>query len=73
MSQVDAVFRKGVFEPLDRVDLRENERVRLVFQPVVGADLAAWLRSVEPLHRQILHRSGPLPDSSVDIAADRTR
>lgn len=73
MSQVEAVFRNGVFQPIGRVDLKENQRVRLSFQAVDAGTAGAWLSNLARLHRPVLERVGPLSDSAADIAADRRR
>jgi predicted DNA-binding antitoxin AbrB/MazE fold protein len=73
MSTIHAIFRRGVFEPVDRVDLRENQRVRLSIDPAMGSDAGDWLNEVRVLQAGVLDRQPTLPDSAVDIAADRTR
>ena len=37
-ATVDAVFRAGVFQPLERLDLPEGERVRLTVESVGSAN-----------------------------------
>ena len=75
MSQIEAIFRHGVFEPLEPVDLKEEQRVRLKIEPAETEVIDAWLERVHALHKQILSRRGgePLPDSSPGIAEDRLR
>ena len=75
MSQIDAIFRNGVFEPLGPVDLKEEQRVRLNIEPTDKEAIDAWLERVRALHEQILRRRGgePLPDSTPGIAEDRLR
>jgi predicted DNA-binding antitoxin AbrB/MazE fold protein len=73
MSRVDAVYRHGVFEPLQPVNLREEQRVQLSFDPTGDEAPPAWLSRVQSLQVAIVQREGPLPDSAIDIAADRTR
>src|SRR5207249_376717 len=64
----------GVFKPLDKVELNENQRVRLHFAPAPKKDVLAWLERIEEHHREFLERhGGPLPDSTPDIAEDRMR
>jgi len=72
-SQVEAVYRRGVFEPLGRVELSENERVSLTFRSHDRDSVTAWIQQISQVHRDIVRRVGPLPDSSREIAADRTR
>lgn len=73
MSAIEAIYRDGVFRPLGDVGLRDNQRVRLQIEPIEGSAARAWLDDVRQLHRVILDRRGPLPDSAPDIADDRTR
>ena len=75
MSQIEAIYRHGVFEPLEPVDLKEEQRVRLSIQPAEKEAMEAWLERVRELHEQILKRQGgePLPDSTPGIAEDRLR
>jgi predicted DNA-binding antitoxin AbrB/MazE fold protein len=73
MPQVEAIFQGGVFKPLTAVSLEENQRVRLTIQPLQTADIGAWLQEVQGLQQQVRTRSGDLPDSTPDIAADRGR
>jgi predicted DNA-binding antitoxin AbrB/MazE fold protein len=75
MSQIEAIFRHGVFEPLEPVDLKEEQRVRLSIEPAEKETIDAWLERVRALHAQILKRRGgePLPDSTPEIAEDRLR
>jgi predicted DNA-binding antitoxin AbrB/MazE fold protein len=69
---VEAVYSNGVFTPLSEVAIRENERVRLEILPA-PQDVEAWLTNMDELHREIIARSGILPDSTPDIAEDRLR
>jgi predicted DNA-binding antitoxin AbrB/MazE fold protein len=75
MSQIEAIYRNGVFEPLGPVDLKEEQRVRLNIEPTDKEAWEAWLERVHELHEQILRRRGgePLPDSTPGIAEDRLR
>ena len=73
MIHIDAVYRHGVFEPLEPVDLREDQRVRLSIEPAEESDPRSWLEEVRALQARIIRRQGHLPDSASDIAADRTR
>lgn len=36
MSRIEAIYRLGVFEPLEPVNLREEQRVQLSFEPTNG-------------------------------------
>ncbi|MBI3821945.1 MAG: antitoxin family protein [Planctomycetes bacterium] len=75
MSQIEAIYRHGVFEPLGPVDLKEDQRVRLSIETTEKETIDAWLERVRALHAQILSRRGgePLPDSTPGIAEDRLR
>jgi predicted DNA-binding antitoxin AbrB/MazE fold protein len=73
MSTVEAIYQSGVFKPLAAVPLRENQRVRLSFQPLEAGAVSAWLQEVQQLQRQIIATRGYFPDSTADIAADRRR
>jgi predicted DNA-binding antitoxin AbrB/MazE fold protein len=73
VTQVEAVFEKGVFKPLGQVGLTENQRVRLRIEPIDSAEKTAWLAATQELQRQIVEKRGLLPDSTPDIAADRMR
>lgn len=73
MSHIEAIYRKGVFEPLQPVDFREDEHVYLHVESTVEASPLTWLDEVRSLQRSIVLRNGVLPDSSADIAADRAR
>jgi predicted DNA-binding antitoxin AbrB/MazE fold protein len=73
VSQIDAIYRNGVFEPLGAVDLPENERVRLNVEPVARPDLLAWLDDVRKLQAKLVTQHGAFPNSASDIAEDRRR
>jgi predicted DNA-binding antitoxin AbrB/MazE fold protein len=73
MSHVEAIYRHGVFEPLEKVDLPEEQRVQLSIEPAEDNTLAAWLDQAQALQAAVIRRRGPLPDSSSDISADRLR
>jgi predicted DNA-binding antitoxin AbrB/MazE fold protein len=73
MSQIEAIFRHGVFEPLEPVDFKEEQRVRLSIEPQRVETLEAWLKQVRKLREDIYQLQGYLPDSTRDIAEDRLR
>ena len=79
MTQIDAIFRNGVFKPLQEVNLPENQRVRLSVQPFEPGDIKPGLpkynsgnndhRRARLLPRQHPgHRRGPtaMSDTVVD-------
>ena len=73
MTHIDAVYRDGVFQPLGPVQLPDEQRVRLSIETVPAESPEAWLSRVRSLQGTIISRSGILPDSTPDIAADRIR
>ena len=74
MTQLDAIYRNGVFNPLQAVALPENQRVRLSVQPLeTKDDVRAWLARVQQRQQRILAERGYYPDSTADIAEDRRR
>ena len=73
MSTIGAIYQDGVFKPLDTVPLADNQRVVLDVRPVPPFDLGGWLTRVRQRQAEIVARSGVLPDSTADIAADRRR
>ena len=52
-KEVDAVYEKGVLKPLERVDLREGERVKLIVKRergvITSEDIQEIARIVEKL------------------------
>jgi predicted DNA-binding antitoxin AbrB/MazE fold protein len=73
MSQIEAILRHGVFEPLEPVDLKEEQRVRLSIEPIGPEAMKAWLERVTKRREEIFKREGYLPDSTAEIAEDRAR
>lgn len=73
MSHIEAVYRHGVFEPLEPVDLREEQHVQLSIEPVAEQTAQSWLIQVRAIQAAVIQRHGPLPDSTPEIAADRMR
>ena len=75
MSQIEAIYRHGVFEPLEPVDLKEEQRVRLRIELTDTEKLEAWFKRVDARREEILKNRGgePLPDSTPGIAEDRMR
>ena len=73
MSQIEAIFRHGVFEPLEPVDLKEEQRVRLSIEPAEKESFESWHARVKQRQAEIFKRQGYLPDSTLDIAEDRAR
>jgi predicted DNA-binding antitoxin AbrB/MazE fold protein len=73
MSHIEAIYRQGVFQPLDPVDLPEDQRVRLSVEATERESPANWLQRIQALQTSVARRHGCLPDSAPDIAADRLR
>jgi predicted DNA-binding antitoxin AbrB/MazE fold protein len=82
MTQIDAIYRGGVFQPLQPVNLQEEQRVRLSIdsQTEKRAESATSKGASEELlarlrkrHAEFIQAHGPLPDSAPLIAADRLR
>jgi predicted DNA-binding antitoxin AbrB/MazE fold protein len=73
MPHIEAIYRLGVFQPLEPVCLPEEERVQLSFTPANGQTPQAWLNQVKALQTAIARRHGVLPDSASEIASDRRR
>ena len=52
-KEVDAVYEKGVLKPLERVDLREGERVKLIIKRergvITSEDIQEIAKIVEKL------------------------
>lgn len=47
MSQVQAIYKSGVFKPQGNVGLPENQRVRLNVELLDTGDVQAWLARVQ--------------------------
>jgi predicted DNA-binding antitoxin AbrB/MazE fold protein len=76
MSNVEAIFQGGVFHPIGIVDLPENQRVVLSFEPAKKLNMIDWLEQSQQHHQEVLARRGPLgplPDSTPLIREDRDR
>jgi predicted DNA-binding antitoxin AbrB/MazE fold protein len=70
---LDAIYQNGVFRPLEPVGLKENQRVSLSVEATRREDALAWIEDVSRFREEVAARSGILPDSTLDIAADRMR
>ena len=73
MSQIEAIYRHGVFEPLEPVNLHEEQRVRLQIDSSDKDTPEEWLARVKKHHAEFVEKHGYLPDSTLDIAEDRMR
>ena len=73
MTIIEAVFQNGVFKPVGKVALPENQRVQLQVQPLSTTDFRDWLEGVRELQQRIVAEHGVLPDSTPIIAEDRRR
>ncbi len=78
-TPVEAVFENGLLRPLTPLTLHENQHVWIRVEPQPQSreerrrEFNAWLQQVESHHAQFLAKHPPLPDSTLDIAADRRR
>jgi predicted DNA-binding antitoxin AbrB/MazE fold protein len=70
---VDAIYENGVFRPLEPVAMKEHQRVALSVEPIRKEDALAWMERVSESRRRFAAEHGILPDSTLDIAADRAR
>jgi predicted DNA-binding antitoxin AbrB/MazE fold protein len=73
MSQIEAIYRHGVFQPLQPVDLQEDQRVTLKIEPASKETPEQWLERVKQRHADFVAKHGYLPDSASLIAEDRMR
>jgi len=73
MTAINAIFRHGVFQPLEPVDLKENQEVRISVEPTAKPDARQWLQQVDKLRNELREKYGIFPDSTSDIAEDRLR
>ncbi len=74
MSQIEAIYRHGVFERLEPVNnLVEEQRVRLSIEQTEKDSIEPWLQRVREFQAAIFNRQGYLPDSTQGIAEDRMR
>ena len=74
MRNIEAIYQDGVFKPLRKVDLRENEHVVLTVQEQTKKeDVLAWIKRLTEAHDRFVAERGYLPDSTPDIAEDRMR
>jgi predicted DNA-binding antitoxin AbrB/MazE fold protein len=72
-TEIEAVYQAGVLKPLQPLQLRENQRVRLSIEPLDKDALLAWLSRVQEVRQRIFERHGYLPDSTEIIRQDRER
>ncbi len=75
MTQVaEAIYADGVLKPLERLDIPDQQRVRIIIQPINGRTTADRDAAIERLRRGIdgmnFHSGGRLP--SRDELHDRT-
>lgn len=73
MTQIEAVYRDGVFQPLEPVAFVEDQRVRLSIDSCDSSSTQDWFARLRQRHAEFVKQRGPLPDSTQDIAADRLR
>jgi predicted DNA-binding antitoxin AbrB/MazE fold protein len=76
MAVIEAIYQHGVFRPLSKVNLQENQRVQLETKPVETDEIrawSAWLLGAQRTRQEFIERYGSLPDSAPDISADPYR
>ena len=73
MSIIEAVYRNGVFEPLEPVNLREEVRVQVHVDSNQKEAMEEWIKKANALKEEFVRKHGYLPDSTPDIAEDRLR
>ena len=73
MNPIHAIYRHGVFEPLEPVDLAEEQHVRLSIEPAEKEAIETWLERFKRRHADFVAKHGYLPDSTPEIAEDRLR
>jgi predicted DNA-binding antitoxin AbrB/MazE fold protein len=73
VGRINAVYQNGVFKPLCKVSLEDNQQVCLIVEPLSKKNMIHWLEQVRQLQQEIIEAHGVLPDSTPDIAADRLR
>ncbi|HWB53201.1 MAG TPA: antitoxin family protein [Tepidisphaeraceae bacterium] len=73
MSHIEAIYRQGVFKPLEPVYLQEDQHVRLSVEPTELESSRDWLHRVRLLQDSVARRHGHLPDSAPEISQDRLR
>jgi predicted DNA-binding antitoxin AbrB/MazE fold protein len=64
MTQIEAMYRNGVFKPLEEVSLSENQRGWLSVQPIEAGDARDWLTRVQQRQQRIVAERGYFPDST---------
>ena len=73
MTRIEAIYQDGVFKPLSPTGFAENQYVCLNVEPVGEKNAQNWFSELEECHREIVSTQGFFPDSTPEIAADRTR
>jgi predicted DNA-binding antitoxin AbrB/MazE fold protein len=74
MQTIEAIFQSGVFKPIHEVAFEENQHVQLTVRPLAEQDEAlACMKWRSKELEKFAAEHGYLPDSTPEIAADRTR
>jgi predicted DNA-binding antitoxin AbrB/MazE fold protein len=70
-QQVDAIYEDGVLRPLEPVNLREHERVRLSIEQAT-AEQSALTRGAQTLHDALAAAGllGCIPDGPADLSTN---
>jgi predicted DNA-binding antitoxin AbrB/MazE fold protein len=73
MTVIEAIYRHGVFEPLQPVQLPEEQRVEVHVASTEKFAQEAWLKKAQIRQAEFVKKHGLLPDSAPEIAEDRLR
>jgi len=73
MTTLEAIYENGVFKPIQPVSLPDKQRVQIDVHPIEMFNADLWLARVRSRQQEIVARVGVLPDSALDVAADRRR
>lgn len=69
----EAVYANGVFRPVERLELRENSKVRLHYELIHMRSGDNGEAAAVALQQQLKDKYGNLPDSTPVIAESRRR
>ena len=72
-TPLEAIVEDGMLRPLARLPFADQQHVWILVEPLETRDVADWLENVARHQVSVLTRVGTLPDSTVDIAEDRSR
>ena len=65
---IDAIYENGVFKPLEKLDMEEHKKIRII---LAVAELEVLEQIPKPVQQIIEHLKGPLPTRSIeDLTSD---